>query len=71
MVRSVLVSIAQDKFKGSISVIRILIVDDSAAVREGLSSFLERAQGVEPVGTASDGIEAVEKARHGRPDAKR
>ena len=68
MVRSVLVSIAQDKFKGSISVIRILIVDDSAAVREGLSSFLEITQGVEPVGTANDGLEAVEKARQLLPD---
>ena len=48
--------------------IRILIVDDSAAVREGLSSFLEMAQGVELVGTASDGIEAMEKARQLLPD---
>ncbi len=71
MVRSGLASITQDKSKGSNSMIRILIVDDSAAIREGLSSILEMAQGVELVGTASDGIEAVEKARHGRPDAKR
>ena len=68
MVRSGLASITQDKSKGSNSVIRILIVDDSAAVREGLSSFLEMAEGMEPVGTASDGLEAVEKARQLLPD---
>ena len=68
MVRSGLALITQDKSKGSNSMIRILIVDDSAAVREGLSSFLEMAQGVEPVGTASDGLEAVEKARQLLPD---
>ena len=68
MVRSGLASITQDKSKGSNSVIRILIVDDFAAVREGLSSFLEMAEGMEPVGTASDGLEAVEKARQLLPD---
>lgn len=48
--------------------IRILIVDDSAAVREGLSSFMEVTQGMELIGTASDGVEAVKKTRQLLPN---
>ncbi len=43
--------------------IRILIVDDSAAMRDALSSLLNAAKGFEVVGIAGDGLEAVEGAR--------
>ncbi len=48
--------------------IRILIVDDSAAMRDALSSLLNAAKGVEVVGIAGDGLEAVERARELLPD---
>ena len=42
--------------------IRILITDDHAVVREGLSSFISLEPDMEVVAEAGDGIEAVEKA---------
>ena len=48
--------------------IRILIVDDSAAMRDALSSLLNAANGFEVVGIAGDGLEAVEKAGELLPD---
>jgi DNA-binding NarL/FixJ family response regulator len=48
--------------------IRVLIADDQRVVREGLSMLVGLIDGVEVVGTASDGIEAVERARSARPD---
>lgn len=46
---------------------RILIADDHALVRRGLRSLLE-AHGVEVVGEAQNGREALELARTGLPD---
>jgi DNA-binding NarL/FixJ family response regulator len=46
----------------------VLIADDQRVVREGLSMLVGLIDGVEVVGTASDGIEAVERARSARPD---
>ncbi len=48
--------------------IRILIADDSAAMRDALSSLLNAAKGFEVVGFAGDGLEAVEKAGELLPD---
>ena len=48
--------------------IRILIVDDSAAMRDALSSLLNAANGFEVVGIAGDGLEAVERAGELLPD---
>jgi DNA-binding NarL/FixJ family response regulator len=48
--------------------IRVLIADDQRVVREGLSMLVGLIDGVEVVGTASDGIEAIELARAARPD---
>ena len=48
--------------------IRILIVDDSAAMRDALSSLLNAAKGFEVVGFAGDGLEAVERAGELLPD---
>jgi DNA-binding NarL/FixJ family response regulator len=48
--------------------IRVLIVDDHAVVREGLRTFLELQDGIEVVGEASDGHEAIERAVTLAPD---
>ena len=39
--------------------IRILITDDHAIVREGISLVLETVEGLEVVGEAGDGEEAI------------
>jgi NarL family two-component system response regulator LiaR len=49
-------------------VIRVLIVDDHAVVREGLRSFLELQEGIEVAGEASDGEEAIALASELVPD---
>ena len=41
--------------------IRVLIVDDHAVVREGLRTFLDLQDGIEVVGEAADGDEGVER----------
>jgi two-component system, NarL family, response regulator LiaR len=48
--------------------IRVLIVDDHAVVREGLRAFLELQDGIEVAGEAGDGLEALESASRLRPD---
>jgi NarL family two-component system response regulator LiaR len=48
--------------------IRILIVDDHAIVREGLRSLIETEPGMQLVGEARDGYEAVGKAQALKPD---
>jgi DNA-binding NarL/FixJ family response regulator len=48
--------------------IRVLLVDDHAVVREGLRTFLELQDGIEVVGEAADGEEAIAQAEHLRPD---
>jgi len=48
--------------------IRILICDDHLLFREGLKSILERESRFEIVGEASDGKQAVERAKQLQPD---
>jgi len=48
--------------------IRILVVDDHALVRKGLVALLDVKSGVEVIGEASDGDEAVQMARKLNPD---
>ena len=48
--------------------IRVLIVDDHQIVREGLRSFLQLQDGIEVVGEAVDGAEALEKVGELVPD---
>jgi two-component system response regulator NreC len=50
------------------SKICILIADDHALVREGISALLRFFDDIEVVGEASDGIEAIERARELKPD---
>lgn len=47
---------------------RVLIVDDAEELREVLTLFMERADGLEVVGEAVDGLDGVEKARDLQPD---
>jgi DNA-binding NarL/FixJ family response regulator len=49
-------------------VIRVLIVDDHAVVREGLRTFLSLQDGIEVVGEAADGVEALAVAATLAPD---
>jgi NarL family two-component system response regulator LiaR len=48
--------------------IRVLVVDDHAVVREGLRTFLSLQEGIEVVGEAGDGREAIAAARRLGPD---
>jgi NarL family two-component system response regulator LiaR len=48
--------------------IRVLIVDDHAVVREGLRTFLDLQNGIEVVGEAGDGEQAIGEAERLRPD---
>jgi NarL family two-component system response regulator LiaR len=48
--------------------IRVLVAEDHAVVREGLCSLLTARYGVQVVGEAADGLEAVEKAQSLQPD---
>jgi len=48
--------------------IGVLVVDDHTVVRKGLCSLLRPKFGIEVLGEAGDGVEAVEKARSLRPD---
>jgi DNA-binding NarL/FixJ family response regulator len=49
-------------------VIRVLLADDQRVVREGLGTLLSLLPGIELVGTAADGEEAVALARELDPD---
>lgn len=48
--------------------IRVLIADDQRVVREGLTMLVGLIDGVDVVGTAADGLEAVEVATREQPD---
>jgi DNA-binding NarL/FixJ family response regulator len=48
--------------------IRVLVADDQDLVRTGLAMILDAQPGIEVVGAAADGLEAVEYARRLHPD---
>jgi DNA-binding NarL/FixJ family response regulator len=48
--------------------IRVLVADDQDLVRTGLSMILDAQPGIEVVAQVSTGRDAVERARHLRPD---
>jgi DNA-binding NarL/FixJ family response regulator len=51
-----------------VPVIRVVVADDQAAVRDGLVALLSVTPGVEVVGEAADGAAAVAAAQSLRPD---
>jgi DNA-binding NarL/FixJ family response regulator len=53
---------------GFMAAIRILVVDDHAMLREGVTALLASEADIEIVGEAADGIEAVERYERLRPD---
>jgi DNA-binding NarL/FixJ family response regulator len=48
--------------------IRVLVVDDQTVVREGLETILGLSPGIEVVGAAADGVEAVRLVAARQPD---
>ncbi len=48
--------------------IRVLIADDHAVVREGLSKMLTSQEDMEVVGEASDGVQAIQMVKELTPD---
>ena len=48
--------------------IRVLIADDHAVVRQGLRTLIGTEPGMEVIGEAADGVEAVQMARAFQPD---
>ena len=48
--------------------IRVVVADDQALVRSGFLSLLRSEEGIEVVGEASNGYEAVQVAKSARPD---
>ncbi|MFM2066104.1 MAG: hypothetical protein RLZZ584_1013 [Pseudomonadota bacterium] len=48
--------------------VRLLIVDDQPLIRRGLAMMLASEAGIEVVGQAADGLDAIAQARATRPD---
>ena len=48
--------------------VKVLVVDDHAILRDGIRSLLESQEDVEVVGEAGDGIEALEFTAKLHPD---
>ncbi|GLZ28192.1 DNA-binding response regulator [Lentzea sp. NBRC 105346] len=49
------------------SLVRVVVVDDHAVVREGISALLATRADIEVVGLAADGVEALHVARERQP----
>ncbi|MBO0768497.1 MAG: response regulator transcription factor, partial [Solirubrobacterales bacterium] len=48
--------------------LRVMVVDDQALVREGLTTLLGTAADIEPVGSAANGADAIQLAGELSPD---
>jgi len=48
--------------------IKVLIVDDHKLFREGIATLLFSAENIEVIAQAEDGQDAIEKAKHFKPD---
>ena len=57
-----------DSMSGDAPPLRLLIVDDQPLIRRGLAMMLATEPGIEVVGQAADGLEAIELAERLRPD---
>lgn len=58
----------EQRESGSRGAVRVLVVDDQALVRSGFSMLLGAADGIEVVGDAADGADAVHLAEELIPD---
>ena len=54
--------------ESSKATVRVLVVDDQQLMRDGIASLLSLQEGIEVVGTASNGQRAIEQALHLQPD---
>lgn len=54
--------------QGQDTVVRVLVVDDQQLMREGIASLLSIQEGIEIIGTAANGQEALEQAVSMKPD---
>lgn len=52
----------------TVRVIRIVIADDHAVVREGIRALLQSTEGIDVVGEAADGLQTLELVRSLEPD---
>ncbi|USA00800.1 response regulator transcription factor [Streptomyces lydicamycinicus] len=59
---------ANSAVSGPGSAIRVLLADDEEMVRHGVRLILRHAEGIEVVGEAANGAEAVRRAAEDRPD---
>lgn len=48
--------------------IKVIVVDDHQLFREGIVTLLFSAENIEVVAQAEDGLDAIEKAKHYKPD---
>lgn len=48
--------------------VRVLVVDDSAFMRKAISMMIEDDQDIQVIGTARDGLDAIEKVKSLNPD---
>lgn len=60
--------ISEDEQKGGSRMIRVVLADDEAMIRAGVSAILAADTGIEVVAEAEDGRAAVEQVRSTRPD---
>ena len=65
---NLVLSIKLEKIINNRSVIRVLLVDDSADWRSALLAKLRADPGLQVVGYAADGVEAVLRAKELQPD---
>ncbi|MEQ9531799.1 response regulator [Marinobacter salarius] len=50
------------------SVVKVMLVDDHILVLEGIRARLEQEKGIDVVGQATDGLEALERVKDLKPD---
>lgn len=61
-------AVVNDDSSGAAATVRVLLADDEALMRSGLRLMIDGTRGIEVVGEAADGAEALELARDLHPD---